>query len=110
MQLYIMHQTTPMEHQCKLAAYDIPDSASLFGLSVPISFSLAYVNYSSPTVTTVPPYNDLIILLVCFCSECFLLLSRQQVSNQAAYRQWLMLELILKFALNCKYQYFAVAY
>ena len=71
--------------QCKLAAYDIPDSASYFGLSVPIYLSLAYVVYGSLTVTTVPPYNDLIILLVCFCSECFLLPSRQQVSNHDWY-------------------------
>ena len=68
--------------QCKLAAYYIPDSASLFGLWVLISFSLAYVNYGSPTVTIIPLYNDLIILLVCFCSECFLLPSRWQVSSQ----------------------------
>src|ERR1700691_5622720 len=67
---------------CKLAAYNISDSASLFGLSVPISLSLTYVNYGSLTVTTMPPYKDLIILLVCFCSECFLLPSRQQVSKE----------------------------
>ena len=66
---------------CKLAVYNIPDSTSLIGLSVLISLSLAYVDYGSLTVTTIPPYNDLIILLVCFCSECFLLPSRQQVST-----------------------------
>ena len=73
--------SAPLATDCKLVAYDIPDSASYFGLSVLISLFLAYVDYGSLTVTTVPPYNDLIILLVCFCSECFLLPSRQQVST-----------------------------
>ena len=72
--------------KCKLAAYDVPDSTSYFGLSVPISLSLAYVDYGSLTVTTVPPYNDLIILLVCFCSECFLLPSRQQDSSEGPFQ------------------------
>ena len=49
-------------NSCKLAAYDILDSVFLFGLSVLISLSLAYINYSSLTVTTVSPYNNLIIL------------------------------------------------